>query len=70
MRIIVGADRVQEFTGCHKASFGDITLSDNHLPGIGDNLIRIDLKITENTIDLYSLVDIPLDDPIVISFLR
>ena len=59
MRIIIGTDRVQELTGCYKATLGDIAFPDNHLPCIGNNLIGVDIEITGNTIDLYGLIDIP-----------
>lgn len=41
MRIIVGANGVQQFTSCYQASFCNIAFSDNHLPCICRHLIGI-----------------------------
>lgn len=69
MWIVITTDRINESATGNKASFGHITGTDNHLPGIGRYLIRIAVEIAHHAIHLHRLVDIRRNDAIVISFL-
>ena len=44
--------------GSDKASFCHVAFTNNHLPGIGIDQIRVTIKITDHTVHLYDLIDI------------
>lgn len=70
MRIIIGADRVQQLTVRYQAAFGNIAFPDNHLPGIGRHIVGVDIQVADDTVYLHALIDIPRYDAVIKPFFR
>ena len=67
LRIVIRPDRcLQEATG-DQGTLGDITVSDDHLPGKGGDPVRVVIKVTLHAVHQDGLVDIATDQPVVIS---
>lgn len=55
LRVVVRTDRVDQIAAGNERALGNIAFAENHLLGVGRDVVRVVVKIARKAIDRYGL---------------
>ncbi len=66
---MIGAGGIVQSAIRNQRPFGHVALTDNHLPGVGSDIIGLVVEVSNYAVHLQHLSDVSGDDTVVVTFL-
>ncbi len=68
LRVVVRPDGIQQSAAGDKASFRHRAFTEDDLAGERPHIVRVLVKVAPHAVNLYHLVDVPRNHPVIIPF--